>query len=118
MKIQVHAVSFTADEKLVGFVQKKLGKLETFYDRIISGEVFLRLDKGDSNKIHTKLIEVNINVPGQVLFVKEKAKSFEEAADLALESLTIKLKKFKDKKTEVMHAKPVLEAVAELEDEY
>ena len=78
----------------------------------------MKLDKGDSNKVHTKLIEVNINVPGQVLFVKEKAKSFEEAADLALESLTIKLKKFKDKKFEVMHAKPVLEVVAELEDEY
>jgi putative sigma-54 modulation protein len=119
MKIQVQAVHFVADDKLVGFIQKKLDKLETFYDRIVSGEVFLKLDKGDSLKVHSKWVEVNINVPGHVLFAKEKASTFEEATDLASEALKIQLKKFKDKKNEVMHAKQsaTIEVLAEVEDE-
>ena len=41
MKLQVHAVHFTADQKLLAFIQQKLSKLDQFYDRIVSGEVFL-----------------------------------------------------------------------------
>lgn len=97
MKIQVHAVHFTADQKLLAFIQQKLSKLDQFYDKIVSGEVFLKLDKGEKNKTHSKLLEIKINVPGAVLFVKETGKSFEEAVDLALDILKNQLKKFKEK---------------------
>lgn len=40
MKVQVHAIHFNADQKLIDSIQAKLDKLETFYDRITSGEVF------------------------------------------------------------------------------
>lgn len=113
MKIQVHAVHFVADNKLVGFIQNKLNKLETFYDRVTSGEVFLKLDKGDSSKTHKKHIEVKINVPGQTIFAQEKANTFEEATDLALEALKSQIKKFKEKKGNIEHKKaevvPILE---------
>ena len=33
MKVNVHAVNFTADRKLVDFIQERLGKLEKFYDK-------------------------------------------------------------------------------------
>lgn len=99
MKLQVHAVHFTADQKLLAFIQQKLSKLDQFYDRIVSGEVFLKLDKGEKNKTHSKLLEIKINLPGAVLFVKETGKSFEEAVDLALDILKNQLKKFKDKIT-------------------
>jgi putative sigma-54 modulation protein len=95
----MHSIHFDADAKLLAFIQQKLGKLETFYDRITSGEVFLRLDKGESSKVHHKILEVKIKIPGGELFVKEKGKSFEEATDLALEALKIQIKKFKDKKS-------------------
>ena len=36
-------------------------------------------------------------MPGAILFVKEKAKSFEEALDLALNALAEKIKRFKSK---------------------
>ena len=42
MKLQMHSIHFDADVKLLDFIQKKVDKLETFYDRIIDGEVFLR----------------------------------------------------------------------------
>ena len=44
MRLQIHAVRFTADQSLLDFIQAKLDKLDTFHDRIISGEVFLRLE--------------------------------------------------------------------------
>lgn len=101
MRLQMHAIHFDADPKLLEFIQKKLEKLETFYDRITGGEVYLRLDKSESSKIKDKILEVKIKVPNGELFVKEKGKSFEEATDLALEALKSQIKKFKSKRQEV-----------------
>lgn len=98
MRLQMHAIHFDADPKLLAFIQKKLEKLETFYDRITSGEVFLRLDKSENSKIKNKILEVKINVPNAELFVKENATSFEEATDSAVEALKIQLKKYKAKR--------------------
>ena len=51
MKLQVHSIHFDADIKLIDFIQRKLDKLETFYDRLVDGEVFLRLNnEGRENK--------------------------------------------------------------------
>lgn len=100
MKLQVHSIHFDADMKLLEFIQAKLNKLDSFYDRITGGEVFLRLDKGEKSKIKSKMLEVKISLPGAVLFVKEMASSFEEAMDLAIEALKVQLKKFKEKTQE------------------
>lgn len=119
MKIIVQSVHFDIDPKLQGFIQHKLDKLETFYDRIIGAEVFLKLDKGDSSKVHTKHIEIKLNVPGQTIFAEEKATTFEEATDLALDVLKRQIKKFKNKKNEIEHIRqeaPVEEEV--LEDDF
>lgn len=97
MKLQVHSIHFDADMKLLEFIQSKLNKLDTFYDRITGGEVFLKLDKGDTKKIKSKMLEVKINLPGATLFVKEQGKTFEEAMDIAIEALKIQLKRFKEK---------------------
>ncbi|MCY7349650.1 MAG: ribosome-associated translation inhibitor RaiA [Cytophagaceae bacterium] len=100
MKLQVHSIHFDADQKLLAFIQVKLNKLDQFYDRIISGEVFLRLTKGESSKVLIKQIDIKINVPGGNLFVKEEGRSFEEATDLAVEALKSQLRRFKDKTTD------------------
>ena len=44
MKVNLQAVNFNVDRKLVDFVQEKLDKLEKYYDKIISSDVFLRLE--------------------------------------------------------------------------
>ena len=100
MKLQMHAIHFDADGKLLSFIQKKLEKLETFYDRITGGEVFLKLDKSEYNKVKNKVLEVKIKIPGGELFAKENASTFEEATDMALEALKSQLKKHKAKNTE------------------
>ena len=95
MKLQIHSIHFDADAKLLDFIQKRIDKLETFYDRFIDGEVFLRLDKDSSNS--NKIVEVKLNIPGNQLFAKEKNDSFEAGIDAASEALRRQIKKFKDK---------------------
>ena len=56
MKLQIHFIRFNSDYKLIKLIKKKLIKLETFYNRIIDGEVFLRIGN-DESKIN-KIIEI------------------------------------------------------------
>ena len=95
MKLQTHSIHFDADTKLLKFVQRRADKLETFFDRIVDGEVFLKLVKNGTHD--NKIVEVKINIPGNQLFAKGKSNTFEEATDIAMEALRRQLKKFKDK---------------------
>jgi putative sigma-54 modulation protein len=94
MKLQVHSIHFNADTKLISFIQRKLDKLETFYDRMVDGEVFLRLN---NEGIENKTVEIKVRVPGNQLFAVEKARSFEAATDMATDALRMQLEKFKAK---------------------
>lgn len=94
MKLKVQSIHFDADHKLVDFIQKKVDKLETFFDRMVDGEVFLRLN---NEGVENKTVEIKLNVPGNQLFATEKARSFEAATDQATEALKNQLKKFKTK---------------------
>jgi putative sigma-54 modulation protein len=67
-------------------------KLERFYDRMVDGEVFLRLN---NERFENKTVEIKLNVPGHRLFATEKARTFEEATDLATNALRMQLTKFK-----------------------
>lgn len=105
MRLQMQAIHFDADPKLLTFIQQKLDKLDTFYDRITSGEVFLKLAKNENTKLHTKLLEVKLYVPGGTVFVKEQGSTFEEATDLAIDTLKMQVKKFKHKRNNSRIAK-------------
>ena len=94
MKLQVHSIHFDADSKLIDFIKKRIAKLETFYDRLVDGEVFLRLN---NEGIDNKTVEIKLRVPGSQLFAVEKAKSFEEATGQATDALRMQLTKFKSR---------------------
>ena len=96
MKLQIHSIHFDADVKLLDFIQKKADKLDTFFDRIIDGEVFLRLDRGDSRR-ENKVVEIKLNLPGKTIVAKEQSTSFEAATDEVVEALKQQLKKHKTK---------------------
>jgi putative sigma-54 modulation protein len=95
MDIQVHAVHFTADQKLINYINEKIEKLTLFFDHIIAGEVFLRLDKNSEKE--NKITEIKLLIPGKELFAKKQCKSFEEAADLVVEALRKQIVKHKEK---------------------
>ena len=95
MKLQMHSIHFDADQKLIAFVQKKADKLDTFYGRIIDGEVTLRIRKDETQE--NKLVELKVRIPGQLLFVSEYARTFEEATDMAVDAMRRQLKRKKEK---------------------
>ena len=95
MDFKVNTVHFTADQKLVDFIQGKVKKLELMYDRIIASEIYLRLDKNEEKE--NKIAEVKLLLPGNELFAKKQCKSFEEAADLAVSALKKQVERYKAK---------------------
>jgi len=92
MRLQVHSIHFDADQKLIDFIQQRVDKLQTFYDRFTEGEVFLRIN---NEGVENKTVEIKLSVPGKKLFAKMNAKSFEAATDLSTEALRNQLKKLK-----------------------
>lgn len=95
MNIQVQSVHFKADQKLLDFINEKVGKLNLFFDNIISVEVYLRLDK--ERAFDNKISEIKVHIPGKELFAKKQCDSFEEATDLVVEALRKQVKKHKEK---------------------
>ena len=95
MKVNVHAVNFNVDKKLVDFVEERIVKLEKFYDKIVSYDVFLKVEKTSDKE--NKVVEAKIIVPGDEFIVKKQCKTFEEGVELASESLERLLLKRKEK---------------------
>ena len=96
MKIQIQSVHFHADQSLKEFINKKLSKLETFYDKIIDSDVVLSLEQLNT-QVKDKVEVIKANIPGNTLIAKEKSKKFEEAVDLAVDSLRRQIDKVKTK---------------------
>lgn len=96
MDLQVHSVHFDADRKLIDFINKRITKLEQYFDHIVNGEVFLRL--GNPSEPENKVAEIKISIPGKDLFAKKQCKSFEEGIDLACEALRKQVTKYKEKR--------------------
>ena len=95
MNIKIQSVHFTADKKLEDFIEQKIAKLFQLSEQVLSSEVILKLDK--SEDMENKVTEIKLNIPGNDLFAKKQAKTFEEATDSAVEALRRQLIKQKDK---------------------
>ena len=96
MNITVNAVHFTPDQKLVDFANKKLNKLDVFFEGVISAELILKILKPETAE--NKIAEIKLSIPAtDYLFAKKQADSFEEAIDLAVEAIRRQLTKFKEK---------------------
>lgn len=99
MKVNVSSVHFDADQKLLNFIEEKVGKLETFYDKIIDSSVVLKIDKSSDKE--NKVAEIKLVVPGKDLFAKKQCKTFEEAVDAAVEALRRQVRKQKTKENAI-----------------
>ena len=98
MNVNIQTVRFDADARLVEYINRKLEKLNTFHDRIIQVNVFLKLD----NVVHTikdKIAEIRVHVPRHDFFVKSTSKSFEESFDDAFNTLVNQIKRKKQKQS-------------------
>ena len=95
MEIRIQAVHFDASEQLQAFIQKKVAKLEKFYDDIKKVEVSLKVVKPETAE--NKEAGVKVLVPSGEVYANKVCDTFEEAIDLSLEALEKQLVKYKEK---------------------
>ncbi len=97
MNIKIHSIHFDADSKLLELIDKKLSRMENFFDKIIGAEVFLKLE--GKGQISDKIAEIKVSIPGKVLFSEEKSKAFEQSVDAAFENMLRQIKRQKEKES-------------------
>jgi len=95
MKINMTAVHFDADQKLVQYIEKKTAKLEQFFDRIIDAQVFLKLE--NSGQVRDKIVELKLQVPGDTLIATEVSKTFEASTDAVIDNMKRQLSRHKER---------------------
>ncbi|MEY3922206.1 MAG: ribosome-associated translation inhibitor RaiA [Bacteroidota bacterium] len=96
MTVNIHALHFDADSKLLDHVNKKISKLSSHHDKIMTVDVYLKLDNV-MHQIKDKIAEIRVKIPKRELFVKQTTKSFEESFDMALDSVLVQIKRVKEK---------------------
>jgi putative sigma-54 modulation protein len=79
MTTRIESIHFTADQKLIDFIQKKLDKLDQYHDRIIDAHVILKLE--NTGQVKDKVVEVKLDIPGDLIVASESSKTFEAAVD-------------------------------------
>jgi putative sigma-54 modulation protein len=92
-------------------IQEKFERFERQYDRIERCNILLKKEK--NAKRNNFLVEATLVIPGNDLFAKELAESFEIAAEEVCRSLESQLKKHKTK----LHNQATVSADQQLEDD-
>lgn len=96
MEIKIKSLKFDADQKLVAFVEKKVSKLEKFYEGLETVDVTMSLLKEPDNKN----VKIQLHIPGQELLIERNAKTFEDAVTECADAMKEKLTRAKEKKIE------------------
>lgn len=84
MKITIQTVGVTPHEPLKERIEKKLSKLETFYDKIVEAAVYLKVE--NTSDKNNKTIELVVKIPGNDIVVKKTGVSFEESLDESVDT--------------------------------
>ena len=50
MDVKVQSVHFKADQKLIDFCEKRISKLDLFFEGVIGSEVILKLEKDEDQE--------------------------------------------------------------------
>jgi putative sigma-54 modulation protein len=95
MKINIQIVHFSMNSNLQKYIEKRLSKLNLYYNRIVSVDLYLNLD--NHNDQTNKSVELRVNIPGDDVVVGKKSESFEKSLDMAASSAERMLKRRKEK---------------------
>lgn len=95
MEIRIQAIHFDATKQLEAFIQKKVTKLEQYFDGIISAEVTLKVVKPETAM--NKNANILLKIKNGDCFAEKTEDSFEAAIDESVEALEKQLVKFKEK---------------------
>lgn len=94
MNTTINAVKFKADPKLENYINEKVAKLDRLIDNATKCEVFLKVDKPESD--NNKIAEISLNLPGQTLFNSKQADTFEQAVADCVDSMKVQIDKYKE----------------------
>ena len=95
MEVRIQSIHFDASEQLQVFIQKKVAKLEKYYDDIQKVEVSLKVVKPETAE--NKEAGVKVIVPSGDFYASKICDTFEEAIDLSVEAIEKQLVKYKEK---------------------
>lgn len=95
MEIRIHAIHFDATERLQAFIQKKVSKLEQFFDGILAADVTLKVVKPETAQ--NKEVSIKLMIKNNDCFAEKISDTFEGAVDEAVEALEKQLIKIKEK---------------------
>ena len=93
MEVRIQSIHFDASEQLQVFIQKKVAKLEKYYDDIKKVEVSLKVVKPETAE--NKEAGVKVIVPNGDFYASKICDTFEEAIDLSVEAVEKQLVKYK-----------------------
>lgn len=97
MIITISGKQLELTEAMEQYVQKKLGGLEKFFDRIEKAVVTLGMDNHHHQKGENFYAECKLDVPGADLFGKKISKDIYSAIDLLRDELQAELRRYKQK---------------------
>lgn len=100
MNIQVQA-PFQVNEPLQSLIEERLLKLQKFFDRITTAEVYLRLEGHQALLARDKTVEIQLHVPRQVLYAQENSDSFEKSLTAAVEKMRRQIVKYKQNLSQI-----------------
>jgi ribosomal subunit interface protein len=95
MKLIIESPKLDLRQSTEEVVEQKFRKLEKLFDKIDKCEIVIK--KEPKGLIDKFFVEAKLFVPGNVLFAKETADSFESAANEVALDLESQLRKYKDK---------------------
>lgn len=94
MKVTVNVIDVNDSDKLRAQVEKRVEKLRTVHDEILSADIIIKKNKAVDPS--PKTVELKLHLAGTDLFASKESNVSEEAIDLAFEALNRQLIKFKE----------------------
>ena len=92
--INVKSLKFDAAKDLLDYVEKKVGKVEKFFDNLGDIDVTLSLLPDAENKS----VKLQTRFPGEDLVIERQARTFEQAVTEAADALKERIVRAKEKK--------------------
>lgn len=96
MKVIIQTPHLKVRTSLTDYVQEKVGKLETFSDKILECRVYLKVEKSGSPG--NKVCELKLIIPGHEIFASSQCHTFEEAVTQSVEALKPQIERWKGSK--------------------
>jgi|ERR1017187_3962403 ribosomal subunit interface protein len=91
MNIHIEQNGTKTDDRFEDQIRTKVASLERYYDNIVDVIVYLHQER------EIREVELKLIVKDDTLFVKESSDTFLNALEISVQSMQLRLKKYKEK---------------------